>query len=96
MASGMTLCAFVLIVQPLLQRAHDDELFPMTAWQFAIFLLSAVIVLCAVLTIGEIGIRTGGPVLISCLMLFLGERNIPLICVTAILRKVSARNGTST
>jgi len=85
MASGMALCALGLVIQAFLHRHQDDEPFPMTLWQFAMFLVASAIVLGTILLIGKFGIWAGGPALIAGLMVFLGERNLLVIGATCFL-----------
>lgn len=81
----LTLCAAGLTLQAILRiRAGARSMpMPMKAWNLGMFVLASLITLAGIILIDSFGILVGGPVLIAALMLFLGERNILRIALTA-------------
>lgn len=84
-AVGLTLCAAALTVQAYvrLRAGGTGEPMPMRAWNLLMFALAAVLTLGGIILIDVYGILVGGPVLVAALMVFLGERNIIRIALTA-------------
>ncbi|MEJ8572074.1 tripartite tricarboxylate transporter TctB family protein [Microbaculum marinum] len=81
----LTACALGLVAQSLLRmrRRVASRPFPLTSWNFLMFLASACLAFGGILAIDWFGMLVGGPILIGALMLFLGERNPLRIALTA-------------
>ena len=84
-AVGLTLCAAALTAQALfrLRAGGAGEPMPLRAWNIAMFVFAVALTLGGIILIDAYGILIGGPVLVAALMVFLGERNILRIVLTA-------------
>lgn len=84
-AVGLTLCAAALTAQAFVRvrAGGTGEPMPMRLWNIAMFILAALLTLGGVILIDVFGILVGGPPLVAALMVFLGERNIIRIVLTA-------------
>lgn len=87
LAVGMTGCAAALAGRSWLRLRSGAALrpAPLRMRNLAMFLLSAILVIAGALTIDFLGMIVGGPLLIAGFMLFLGERGILRILLTATL-----------
>jgi hypothetical protein len=87
LATCMTACAVGMTVQAWrrLRVRADPSPPPISRWNLLMFLASAALVLAGVMVIDAFGIIAGGPVLIVGFMLFLGERSVVRIALTATL-----------
>lgn len=87
MATGLTASAVGLVLQSLRRRARgiDGGPAPLSLWNLVMFLLAAVIAVTGVIAIDHIGILWAGPALIAAFMLFMGERSIVRLVLTATL-----------
>lgn len=84
-AVGLTLCAAALTAQAVmrLRAGGTGEPMPLRAWNIAMFVLAVALTLGGIILIDTYGILVGGPALVAALMVFLGERNIIRIALTA-------------
>lgn len=87
MAAGLTVSAVGLTLQAIRRRAmaSDDRPSPMTAWNLAMFLLAGALAVLGVIGIDYLGVIYAGPMLIAAFMLFMGERSVLHIALTATL-----------
>ncbi len=87
MATGLTASAVGLTVQALRRRARGIEggPAPLSVWNLLMFLLAAAIAVAGVIAIDYLGILIAGPALIAAFMLFMGERSIIRLVLTATL-----------
>lgn len=87
MATGLTASAVGLTVQALRRRARDIDggPAPLSVWNLLMFLLAAAIATVGVIAIDHVGILIAGPALIAAFMLFMGERSIIRLALTATL-----------
>ena len=84
-ASGLGLAAIGLIVQSLRQAKTNNSPSPVSRWQILMFLTVSAITVTGVMVIDVFGIWYGGPLLIGTFMVYLGERNLIRIGLTAII-----------
>lgn len=87
MAAGLTASAVGLTVQALRRRARgaDAGPGPLSLWNLLMFLLAAALAVAGVVAIDYVGILWAGPALIAAFMLFMGERNVIRLALTATL-----------
>lgn len=87
MATGLTVSAVGLTLQALRRRARgiDSGPAPLSLWNLLMFLLAAAIAVAGVIAIDFFGILIAGPALIAAFMLFMGERNVIRMMLTATL-----------
>lgn len=87
LACIMTFCAAALVVQGWLRlrSATEHKATAMSRWNLLMFLVAAVIAILGIVVIDFFGILAGGPLFIAAFMLFLGERNVIRIALTATL-----------
>lgn len=87
MATGLTASAVGLIFHAWRRRASSakDGPAPVSLWNLLMFLLAAVLAVAGVIAIDYIGIIYAGPALIAAFMLFMGERSVIRIILTATL-----------
>lgn len=81
----LTACALGLVAQSFvrMRRQAPSRPVPISGWNLLMFLCAAGLALGGVLVIDWFGMLVGGPALIAALMIFLGERNILRIALTA-------------
>jgi hypothetical protein len=87
LASCLTLCAAGLAAQAWRRARENVETGPVALgrWNLLMFGLAAVLALMGVVAIDRAGMLIGGPALIAAFMLFLGERSLLRILLTATL-----------
>lgn len=91
MAAGLTASAVGLTLQALRQRTRNRSAGeagppgPMSLWNLAMFLLAAALAIAGVIAIDYLGMLWAGPPLIAAFMLFMGERSILRLVLTATL-----------
>ena len=91
MAAGLTASAAGLTLQALRQRARNRAAgeagppAPLSLWNLLMFLLAAVLAIAGVIAIDHVGILWAGPAMIAAFMLFMGERSIIRLALTATL-----------
>lgn len=84
---GMTACAGALAVKAYARLRSGGELrpVPIRLRNLAMFVLAAALVIAGAVAIDFLGMIVGGPLLIAAFMLFLGERGVIRIALTATL-----------
>lgn len=84
---GMTACAAALAVKAWLRLRSGVGLqpMPMQRRNLAMLAIAVALVVAGVVAIDFLGIVVGGPLLIASLMLFVGERSVIRIALTATL-----------
>lgn len=87
MAAGLTIAAIGLTLQALRRRARgvDGGPAPLSLWNLLMFLIAAAIAVGGVIAMDYLGILLAGPALIAGFMLFMGERNVIRLVLTATL-----------
>jgi hypothetical protein len=82
---GMTGCAAALAVKAglRLRAGAEGGPLPLRLRNLLMFMLAAALILAGMVAIDYFGMIVGGPPLIAALMLFLGERNVIRIALTA-------------
>ena len=87
LTSLLTACAMGLVVQSLvrLRRNTHNRPAPISMWNLLMFAASAALALGGIVLIDMFGMLWGGPALIAAFMLFLGERNLVRLALTATL-----------
>jgi hypothetical protein len=87
LAVGITCSAIGLAAQGWLRvrQGNDTRAMPVTRWNLAMFLISAVLLIGSVVAIEYVGLVVAGPALIAAFSIFLGERNALRIGVAATL-----------
>jgi hypothetical protein len=85
LATGMTACAMALTVQALLRlrAGSDPRPSPISGWNMLMFGAASALILAGIVAINYLGMVIAGPLLIACLMLFLGDRSIIRIVLTS-------------
>lgn len=84
---GLVACAAALAAKAWLRLRAGGGLqaMPIRPWNLLMFLAAAALVIAGAVVIDFFGMVAGGPLLIAAFMLFLGERNVIRIVVTATL-----------
>ena len=86
MSAGIGVFAIGLLLQALMRpHYYADQTVPLTARQFGMFIIVALIIVGGVIAIDQLGIWIGGVLMIIGVMLFMGERNPFIIAPTALL-----------
>ncbi len=87
LASGLTICALALTAQAWMRLRREGNIrpVPIRPWNLLMLAASASLVLGGIIAIDYLGMIIAGPVLIAALMLFLGDRNVIRILLTATL-----------
>lgn len=85
LTSFMTACALALTAQALFRMCSGlpSRQIAISGWNLLMFLVAAALGLGGVIAIDWFGTLIGGPALIAAFMIFLGERNLLRIVLTA-------------